>query len=123
VSIVQPLYPWIGEKLAEGESVDTLVLTSGYITNYGRYKINENVYFLLRKEDDQFVFFGLYGKIFEGKSLKIEKREYEHGPIDVCDFVGIDGKRNTFDLYGQNVDSIGYSPKTIDFSGINAPTM
>lgn len=39
VSIVQALYPLIGQKMADGESIDTLNLAAGYTAYYSSYDI------------------------------------------------------------------------------------
>ncbi len=114
VSVVQAFYPWVGQKLAEGNRLDTLRLASCYSTCYSRYDINYNSYYLLSQEDDAFVLFSSYGKVLEGKSVKFDQREFDHGKIDVCTFVSLEGKHVTLDLYGNNVDSVGYYPLVID---------
>jgi hypothetical protein len=114
VEVVQSFYPLIGKSVAEGVRIDTVRCASHYTTYYGTYDVSYDDKYLLTKNDSTFVLLSKYSVIIEGRNPKFDKIELGHGELSVCVCQDLEGNIKTFDMYGNDIDSVGYKPLVID---------
>lgn len=117
IQLVRTTYPICPRVYIEGSAIDTIELATGYITFAGwYYNVHKSKYYAIRDSNHltTIVYNPPFGRVFQGREMRIEKYRGLHGNIDVFSYIDDKGKRVRRDFFGKDPDAESYTIDVLD---------
>ena len=117
IQLVRTTYPICPKVYIDGIAIDTIELATGYSTFAGwYYNARKSKYYAIRDSNHltTIVYNPPYGRVIQGREMRIEEFRGLHGNIDVFSYIDDKGNRVRRDFFGKDPDAESYTINVLD---------